>query len=158
VHETGDVFGVDDANDVFEAGCRIVDGDAGVLLLHDTSGGLLDQHVCGEGEDLAARGHDLANGDVVELDGAVDDLLLKDGEEAHAARSCSDELQLLRGVDRALATQRRAEEFEDKRGGAVHQLHDRASDADEDVHGAGDCEGNAFGALEGERFGDEFAE
>ena len=57
----------------------IVDGDAGVLLLDDAGAGLLDGHVGGEGEDLAARRHDLADGDVVELDGAVDDLFLEGG-------------------------------------------------------------------------------
>ena len=35
----------------------------------------------GEGEDLAAGSHDLADSDVVELDGTMDDLFLK-GEAA----------------------------------------------------------------------------
>ena len=78
MHEAGDVFGVDDADDVLGAGGGIVDGDAGVLLFDDAGGGLLERHVGREGEDLAAGGHDLADSDVVELDGAVDDLFLKD--------------------------------------------------------------------------------
>src|SRR5271170_1001446 len=78
VHEAGDVFGVDDADDVLGASEGIVDGDARVLLFDDAGGGLLEGHVGGEGEDLAAGGHDLADGDVVGLDGAVDDLFLKD--------------------------------------------------------------------------------
>ena len=50
-----------------------------------------ERHVGGEREDLAAGRHDLADGDVVELDGAVDDLFLKDGEQAHAAGGGGDE-------------------------------------------------------------------
>jgi hypothetical protein len=57
----------------------VVDGDAGVLLLDDAGAGLLDEHVGGEREDFAAGGHDLAHGDVVELDGAMDDLFLNSG-------------------------------------------------------------------------------
>ncbi len=67
------------------AGGGVVDGNAGVLLFDDAGGGLFDGHVGGKGEDLAARGHDFAHGDVAELDGAVDDLFLKGGEETHAA-------------------------------------------------------------------------
>ena len=158
VHEAGDVFGVDDADDVLGTVRGVVDGDAGVLLLDDAGGGLLERHVGGEGEDLAARRHDLADGDVVELDGAVDDLFLKDREQAHAAGGGGDEFELFGGVDSAFAAQWGAEESEDDGGGGVQQLHDGARDADEDVHGAGDGEGDAFGALEGEGFGDEFAE
>ncbi len=135
-----------------------VDGDAGVLLFDDAGGGLLEGHVGGEGEDVAAGGHDLAHGDVVELDGAVDDLFLKDGQQAHAAGRGGDELQFFGRVDGAFAAQWGAEEVEHDGRGGVHQLHDGAGDADEDVHGPGDGEGDAFGALEGEGFGDEFAE
>ncbi len=158
VHEAGDVLGVDDADDVLGAVGGFVDGDAGVLLFDDAGAGLLDGHVGGEGEDLAARGHDLADGDVVELDGAMDDLFLEDGEQAHAAGGGGDELEFFGGVDRAFAAERGAEEAEDDACGDVHQLHDGAGDADEDVHGAGDGEGDAFGSLEGEGLGDEFAE
>ena len=136
----------------------IVDGDAGVLLLDDAGAGLLERHVGGEREDLAARRHDLAHGDVVELDGAMDDLFLKDGKQAHAAGGGGDELELFGRVDGAFAAQRSAEESEDDGGGDVHQLDDGTRDADEDVHGAGDGEGDALGALEGEGLGDEFAE
>ncbi len=95
---------------------------------------------------------------MVELDGAVDDLLLKDGQQAHAAGGGGDELELLGRVDGALAAQRGAEEAEDQRGGAVHHLDRGAGHADEDVHGAGDGEGDALGALQGEGLGDELAE
>ena len=90
VHEARDVFGIDDADDVVRAGVGIVDGDAGVLLLNDAGGGLLERHIGWEREDVAARGHNLADGDVVELDGAMDDLFLKDGEKSHAARGRGD--------------------------------------------------------------------
>ena len=95
---------------------------------------------------------------MVELDGAMDDLFLKDGEQAHAAGGGGDEFELFGRVDGAFAAQRSAEESEDDGGGDVQQLHDGAGDADEDVHGTGDGEGDALGALEGEGLGDEFAE
>ena len=103
VHEAGDVLGVDDADDVLGAVGGIVDGDAGVLLFDDAGAGVFDGHVGGEGEDFAAGGHDLADGDVVELDGAVDDLFLKGGQQAHAAGGGGDELELFGRVDGAFA-------------------------------------------------------
>ena len=95
---------------------------------------------------------------MIELDGAMNDLFLKDGKQAHAAGGGGDELEFFRRVDRAFAAQRSAEESEDERRGDVHQLHDGARDADEDVHGTGNGEGDALGSLEGEGLGDEFAE
>ena len=80
VHEAGDVLRVDDADDVLGTAGGVVDGNAGVLLFDDAGGGLLQRHVGREGEDFAAGRHDLADRDVVELDGAVDDLFLKDGQ------------------------------------------------------------------------------
>src|SRR5271154_3269420 len=53
VHEAGDVFGVDDADDGFGTGGGIIDRDAGVLLFDDAGGGLLQRHVGGQGEELA---------------------------------------------------------------------------------------------------------
>ena len=158
VHEAGDVLGVDDADDAVGVGGGVVDGDAGVLLLDDAGAGVFDGHVGGEREDLAARGHDFAHGDVVELDGAMDDLFLKGGQQAHAARGGGDELQLFGRVHGAFAAEGRAEETEDDGGGAVHQADGGARHADEDVHGAGDGEGDALGTLQGEGLGDELAE
>ncbi len=136
----------------------VVDGDAGVLLLDDAGAGAFDGHVGGEREDLAARRHDLADGDVVEFDGAVDDLFLEGGKQAHAAGGRGDELELFGRVHGAFAGERRAEETQDEGGGAVHQADGGTRHADEDVHGAGDGEGDALGALQGEGLWDEFAE
>jgi hypothetical protein len=61
-------------------------------------------------------------------------------------------------VDGTFAAERCAEEAKDERGGDVHELHDGTRDADEDVHRAGDGEGDAFGALQGEGLGDKLAE
>ena len=114
VHQARDVLGVDDADDLLGAAGGVVDGDAGVLLFDDARAGLLDGHVGGQREDLAARRHDLANGDVVQLDGAMDDLFLEDRQQAHAARGGGDELELLGRVDGALAAERCAEEAQDQ--------------------------------------------
>ena len=99
MHEAGDVFGVDDADDVLGAAGGIVDGDAGVLLVDDAGAGVLDEHVGGEREDSLARGHDFAGGDFVEFEGAVDERLLKLGEHAHAAGGGGDELEFFGRVD-----------------------------------------------------------
>ena len=53
----------------------------------------------GKREDPLARGHDFADGNIVELDGAVDERLLKAGEQAQAAGGGSDELEFFRRVD-----------------------------------------------------------
>ena len=159
MHKSGDVFGVEDADDVVGAGTRgIVDGDAGVLFFDDTRAGLLDGHIRGQREDLAAGSHDLANDDVVELDGAVDDLLLKDGEKPHATGSSGDELELFGRVDAAFAAERSTEEPEDEGGRRVHEPDDGRGDADEDIHGPGNGEGDALGSLKREGLGDKLAE
>ena len=55
VHEAGDVLGVDDADDVLGAGGGVVDGDAGVLLVDDAGGGLLER-ACRRGGRRFCRG------------------------------------------------------------------------------------------------------
>jgi hypothetical protein len=77
----------------------VVDGDAGVLVVDDRGAGGLDEHVAGERDDFLARGHDLADGDFVHFEGAVDEALLKRGQDAHAAGGGGDELELLRRMD-----------------------------------------------------------
>ena len=166
VHDAGDVLGVDDTDDAVRVGLgpargiglALVDRDAGVLLLDDARAGPLDGQVGGEGEDLAARSHDLAHSDVVQLDGAVDDLFLERGKQAHAAGRGGDQLELLGRVDGALAMQRRVEETQHAGSGTVHQADGRAADANDDVHGAGDGEGDALGALQSEGFGDKLTQ
>ncbi len=159
VHEPGDVFRIDDADNVIGARTgRIVDRDAGVLFFHDARAGLLDEHICGQREDLAARGHDLANDDVVQLDGAMDDLLLKYGEKSHTTGGCGDELQLFRRVHCAFATERSTEDSKDDGCGGVHQPDQGPRDTDKDVHGASDGQGDALGTLQSEGLGDQLAE
>ena len=148
---------MDDTDDVLDAAHGIVDRHAGVLLFDDSGAGLLQGQAGWEREDAAARGHDLTDDDVAELDGAVDDLFLKGGQQTHAARGGGDQLEFIGRVDLTLATQGRLEEPEDEGGGSVHQSHAGAGHTDEDIHGAGDGEGDAFGALQSEGLGDEFS-
>ena len=158
VHEAGDVFGVDEADDLFGAAGGVVDGDAGVLLVDDAGAGFLDEHVGGEREDALARDHDLAGGDLVELDGAVDDGFLIFGEHAHAAGGGGDELELFGGVDSAFLGHWGAEELQNELRRSVHEADGGASEGDEDFHRPGDGDGDLFGFAEGEGFGDELAE
>ena len=127
----------------------VVDGDAGVLLVDDAGAGFLDEHVGGEGEDALARDHDLAGGDLVELDGAVDDGFLILGEHAHAAGGGGDELELFGGVDSAFLGHGSAEELENELRRVVHEADGWAGEGDEDVHRSRDGDGNLFGFAEG---------
>src|ERR1035437_5073647 len=72
-HEAGEVFGVDDADDVLGASGFVVDGDAGAHVLDDLCGGRFDGQDGGQGKDLLARGHDLADGHVFQFEGAEDE-------------------------------------------------------------------------------------
>ncbi len=60
---------------------------------------LLKQHVRRQGKNLLPRSHDLAHGNVAQLQGAVHQHLLKLGQQAQAARRGRNQLQLLSGVD-----------------------------------------------------------
>jgi len=55
------------------------------------------------------------------------------------------------------AVQRHAEEAQDDAGGSVHQAHEGAGHADDDIHGTGYRKGDALRALKGEGFGDKLA-
>ena len=158
VHQARDVLGVDDADDVLGAAGGVVDGDAGVLLLDDAGAGLLDGHVGGEREDLAARSHDLADGDVVQLDGAMDDLFLEGRQQAHAAGGGGDELELLGRVDGALAAERRAEEPQDEGGGGfISRTAGRVMRMKTSM-GPATARAMRSASLQRERLGDELAE
>ncbi len=111
MHEAADVFRVDDADDVFRAELGVVDGDAGVLLFDDAGGCEFHGHVRGKAEDAATRRHDFADGDVVEVNGAVNDLFLEGGKQAAFAGFGGDELEFVGGVELAtLCAERGAEE------------------------------------------------
>ena len=70
VVDVEEVVGEGDAGDVVErAG---VDGDAGEGVLVDDLSELLEGEVAGDGDDLGARGHDLADDLVAELDDGAD--------------------------------------------------------------------------------------
>ena len=92
MHEAGQILGVDNADNVLGAAGFVVDGDAGVLAVNDLGAGFFNEQVGGQGEDFLAGRHDLADGDIVQLEGAVDEGLLKFGQDAHAAGGGGDEL------------------------------------------------------------------
>ena len=76
----------------------VVDGNAGAHVLEDLGGGGFDGEVGRQGKDLLARGHDLADGHILEFEGAVDERFLKGGQDAEAASGGGDELEFLGGV------------------------------------------------------------
>jgi len=98
VHEAGEVFGVNDADDMFGAAGLVVDGDAAVLVIDDAGTGGFNEHVGGERDDFLAGGHNFADRGFVEFQGAMDESLLKWWQNAHAAGGCCDELEFFRRV------------------------------------------------------------
>src|ERR1035437_5496989 len=157
-HEAGEVFGVDDADDVLGASGFVVDGDAGAHVLDDLCGGRFDGQDGGQGKDLLARGHDLADGHVFQFEGAVDECLLETGENAEAAGGGGDELELLRRVDLGALGEGNVEAAQDEGGGVFKEADGGAGQGHEEEHGRGDGDGESLGAAQGEGFGDEFAD
>ena len=156
-HEAGEVFRVDDADDVLGAAGFVVNGDAGAHVLDDLGGGRFDGQVGGQGKDLLAGGHDLADGHVFELEDAVDEGLLELGQNAEATGGGGDELELLRRVDLGTLGEGNVETAEDEGGRILEEADGGAGQGHEEEHGRGDGDGQSLGAAQGERFGDEFA-
>src|SRR5580700_6279321 len=153
-----EIFGVEDSDDVFGATLRIVDGDAGVLIVDYAGEGFVEVEIGGQRKNSGARDHHLAGRDAVEFEGIEQHLFLRRGELAGVVRGGDDKLEFVGRVDRAVADFASAEGAEDESGDAAHADRDRARDGEKDVYGCGYGQGDALGALQGERLGDEFAE
>jgi hypothetical protein len=96
-----------------------------VLVVDDAGAGGFNEGVGGERDDLLARGHDLADGGFVELEGAVDEALLKRRQDAHAAGGGGDELELFGRVDGGFLGHGDLEEMQDDAGGVLQQMDRR---------------------------------
>src|SRR6202007_1827262 len=84
VHESGDVFRVDDADDVIWSAHRVIYRDARMQFFHDARAGCFDQHVGREREDALPGCHDLARWNLIDFDGAVYERFLKLWQHADA--------------------------------------------------------------------------
>ena len=142
---------------MLRAAALIVDRDAGVHLADDLGAGRFDGQVRGQGKNLLARGHDLADGHLVQFQGAVDERLLKAGQDAHAAGGGGDQLQLLGRVDLSALGHGNVKAAKDGRGRTLQQAHRRPGQRHEDEHGRGHGDGQRLGAAQGQRFGHQFA-
>ena len=80
VEDLEEVVGEGDAGDVVERAGE--DGDAGEAWLVDVGGELFEREGAGDGEHLGARGHDLADDFVAELDDGADELAVGLFEDA----------------------------------------------------------------------------
>ena len=69
LHDAGKVFGIKQANDVFTTFFRVVNRNAGVLLVDDFGHGFIERHVSGKRKDFVPRNHDLAHADHGEFSG-----------------------------------------------------------------------------------------
>ena len=104
-----------------------------------------------------ARGHDLPDGDFIQLEGSVDQGLLKLGQQAHAAGGGGDELELLRGVDGGAIGHGDIESEEDDGGRSLEEAHSGAGKGDEKEHGRSDGNRESFSPAQGKRFGHQLA-
>ena len=133
----------------------VVDGDAGALAFNDAGAGIFHKHVGGQREDLLARGHDLANGNFVQLQGAVNERLLEFGQQAHAAGGGGDELQFFRRMDGGALRHLDVEAAQDDGGRALEEAHRRTDHGHEDQHGRGHGHGESLGAAQRQGLGDQ---
>ena len=116
-------------------------------MLDDLRAGFFDRHVGGQRKDSLARGHDLANRNVVEFDCAMNERFLKAREETEPPRSRCDQLEFFGRVNGGALGHRNIEAakndgcrpFEQSHGGTRH-LH-------EDEHGRGDRYCQGFGTA-----------
>ncbi len=97
--EAQHVFEEDSADDLF----RLVfpDGQARVLAFDHGGEDVVERGSGGDRDDVAARLHDFAHVEVVEIEHAVDHVLLKLGEVAGEAAGTDDEFEFFRRVSSA---------------------------------------------------------
>ena len=156
--EAGEVSCIDDADDVLGATGFIVDRNTRAVAGDDLGAGFFKQHVGGQREDLLARGHDLADGNVVKFEGAVDERFLKLGQQAHAAGGGGDELELVGGVDSGALGEGDIEAAQNGGCRYLEQADGGAGEGHEDQHGRRNGDSESLGAAQGQRLGHQFAD
>src|SRR6202043_1617823 len=125
-HPAHEVFVVQHTDNVFGTALRIIDRDARVLPLDNASQSLVEQQVGGQRKNIRARDHNLADGDAVEFDGAVDHFFLELGNLAELPAGGHDELQFIWGVNGASTTRGlRAKDAQNQATGTAHEEQDR---------------------------------
>src|SRR5256885_41664 len=152
------ILGVEYSDDVFRAALRVIDGNARVLLLDYPSQGFLQGEVAGKGKNIRAGHHDFAHRNVFQFEGLVNHFFLKGRNLTELAASRHKQLELIGRMDGTLANLARAEYTKHDAGGPAHDKKEGAADGEENIHRAGDGQGDLFGTLQGERFRDQFAE
>jgi hypothetical protein len=136
----------------------VVDGNAGVEALDDLGAGRFDGQIRRQGKNLLARGHDLADGHIIQFEGAVNERLLKAGQYAHAAGGGGDQLEFLGRVDLGALGHGNVEAAQDDGGRALEEAHGGAGQGHEEEHGRRHGDGEGLGAAQGERLGHQFAD
>ena len=158
LHPAHQVLGVEHADDGLRTAGGVVHGDAGVLLLDDLGDGFLQRHVAGKRKNIGTRNHDLAHGDGLKVQRAVQQLLLQVADEAVAVRGGDAELELFRGVHAALADVAQSEGVQNPARRGSHGAGDRTEDGDEDIERPGDGERHLLGLLQGDGLGNDLTE
>jgi len=129
-----------------------------VLEIDDARGCLFYRHVCGQRENLLTRRHDLADGYVVELKGAMDEGFLKTRQDACAAGGGGNELELFGRMSAGALGELDIEAAEGDTGGTAEEAHGGTHYSHEEEHGRRNGDGEGLRAAQSERFGNEFAE
>ena len=157
VHQPGHVLGIHHADDVLGTALRVVDRNPRILLLHDAGIRFLHQQVSREREDPAPRGHHLARHHLVQLDGAMDDLLLKGRQQTHPPGCGRNQLQLLWRMHRRLLVHWRVEGPQNRPRGMIHKTDYGPRQPDENIHRSGDGKGDLVDPLQSQRLRHQFA-
>ncbi len=156
VHDSREVFGIQQPNNVLAALLRIVNRDARVLLFHYSSHGFFERQVGWQRKDIVTRHHDLADGQVTQFQGVVHHLFLGFRQQADSATGRDNEFQFFRRVDSTFPHGARAEAAQDEIGRLGHEEQERTHYGDEEVHGAGYGKRNSLRFLQGQRFRHQF--
>ena len=98
-HESSQVFGIDNADDMFRAEGLVVDRDARMQQFDHPRTGFFNEHIRRQRKDFLPRRHDFANRDIVQFQSAMNQRLLELGEHAHAPGCGGEKLEFLGGMD-----------------------------------------------------------
>src|SRR5271157_1668115 len=129
-----------------------------MLLVNHALQRLLKRHVTRQRKYVGTRNHDLAHRDVLQIDRAMDHLLLRRGQHSQSAAGSDDQLQLFPRVHSALTHLTHPEGFQYRPSRSGHESQERRRDRHEDIHRPGDCQRDLLGPLQGDRLGDDLAQ
>ena len=152
------VLGVQHSDNVLRPALRIVNRNSRVLLVDDTLQRFLERQIAGHGKDIRPGNHDLAHGNVLQIEGAQDQLSFRRAQYPQSAAGGDDQLQLFRRVHAGLADLSHAEGFQHDARGGRHERQKRRGQRHEEIHRPGNGQRNALRPLQRNRLGNHFSQ